>query len=51
MVLFVLCFGVDFVLFEVTLNLMYVFIVLIKFGHLSDRLLGNSSSLGLRCVF
>ena len=32
------------------LNLMYVFIVLVKFGKLSDRLLGNSCSVGFRYV-
>ena len=44
MVLFVLCFGAE---FWCCLNLMYVFIDLVK----SSRLLENSCSLGLRCVF
>ena len=39
---FVLCFGVDFLC---CLNLMYVFIVLVKFGLLSGRLLGRSLGL------
>ena len=35
-IIFVLCFGVGFLC---CLNLMYVFIVLVKFGYMSGRLL------------
>ena len=47
-VIFFLSFGVECLRRS---HLMYVFILLIKFGYLSGRLLGNSCSLGLQYVF
>ena len=47
-VLIVLCFGVEFLC---CLSRMYVFIFLVQFGKLSDRLLENCCSLGLHHVF